>query len=116
MNTDALVEIVPANVTDPRIQAAIAELQFLVAAKFPRATFGAPYVDDSDGVSFVAIVDTDDLDDVVEAAMPRMLDMLVEEGLPVYVVPDWPDWRIREQVKAAKMVSADESRLDVATA
>ncbi|MGI8644236.1 MAG: hypothetical protein ACR2LS_09010 [Thermomicrobiales bacterium] len=116
MNTDELIELVPPDVTDPRIQAAVAELQSLVATKFPLATFGTPYVDDSDGVSFVAIVDTDDLDDVVEAAMPRMLDMLVEEGLPVYVVPDWPTWRVREQVQAAKMASAYQPRLDVASA
>lgn len=115
MNTDELIELVPPDVTDPRIQAAIAELQSLVATRFPMATFGKPYVDDSDGVSFVAIVDTDDLDDVVGAAMPRMRDMLVEEGLPVYVVPDWPAWRIREQVQAASLITSQQPRLDAAS-
>ena len=35
----------------------------------------------------VATVDIDDTDEVVEVFIDRLIDMQVEEGLPVYVVP-----------------------------
>ena len=108
MNIDELIDIVPADVADLRIQAAVAELQALVLAKFPQAIFGPAHRDDSDGIIFIATVDTDDLDEVIDAVMPRMLDMLVDEGLPVYVAPEWPAWRIQQQVREMKQASSPE--------
>jgi len=73
--------------TDPRMQAAVAELQELIRSHFPTATFDVGEADDPDGVYMRAVVDIDDTDEVTEVFIDRLVDMQVEEGLPIYVVP-----------------------------
>lgn len=46
------------------------------------------------GVFLTAIVDTDDLDAVTDVAMHRAVDLQVEEGIPVYLMAEWPPERI----------------------
>lgn len=99
MNSDELVEIIPADANGPRIKAAVKELQAIILQRFPLATFEVVHRDDPDGIYLIATVDTDDLDDVIDTVLARMVDMQVEEGLPVYVVPDWPDERVRAQLR-----------------
>lgn len=71
----------------PRMQAAIAELQALILDRFPDTTFDVGEADEH-GVVFVrAVVDVDDPDEVTAIFIDRMVDLLVEDGLPVYVVP-----------------------------
>lgn len=71
----------------PRVQAAIDELASLISARFPDATFLVRERFDPPGISLVATVDIEDIDEVVDVIGDRMLEMQVEEGLPVYVVP-----------------------------
>lgn len=46
----------------------------------------------------------EDLDEVDDAYTDRLLDMQIEEGLPIYVVPIWPPARVaaylRERARA----------------
>jgi hypothetical protein len=72
---------------DPRIQTAIVELQDLIIARFPSTTFEIGEDDDPDGVYVRAVVDVDDTDEVTELFIDRMIDIQVDDGLPVYVVP-----------------------------
>lgn len=76
------------NENDPRIQAALAELRALILRHFPDTTFivhrgEEPVV----GIYLRPIVDVEDLDEVGELVTPRLVDMQVEEGLPIYVFP-----------------------------
>lgn len=73
---------------DPRIQTAIVELQDLIIARFPSTTFEIGEDDDPDGVYVRAVVDVDDTDEVTELFIDRMIDIQVDDGLPVYVVPE----------------------------
>ncbi len=73
--------------TDPRVQAAIGELQDLIRSHFTSAIFEVGEASDPDGVYMRAIVDVDDTDDVTEVFIDRMIDIQVSEGLPIYVVP-----------------------------
>jgi hypothetical protein len=73
--------------TGPRMQAAIAELQELIRAHHPSVTFTVGEAWDPDGVYVRAIVDVDDSDEITELFIDRMIDLQVEDGLPLYVVP-----------------------------
>jgi hypothetical protein len=84
---------------DPRIQAALDELRGLVLRRFPEATFTVARGDDPDGIYLTATVDVDDLDEVTDTVVARMVDMQVDEGLPIFVVPDWPLHRVREHLR-----------------
>jgi hypothetical protein len=89
----------PVSPRDPRIEEAIAELQRLITAQYPQATFEVFNGEDPEGVYLTAVVDTDDLTTVLEAVSDRLVDMQVEEGLPVYVVATRPLRRVLEVLK-----------------
>lgn len=71
----------------PQMQAAIAELQALILEKFPDTTFDEGEADEH-GVVFVrAVVDVNDTDEVTATFIDRMVDLLVDDGLAIYIVP-----------------------------
>lgn len=73
---------------DPARRAAVDELIDLIAQRHPGATFTvAPGEDDPSGTYITAIVDTDDPDEVLDLVIDRMLELQIEQGVPVYVVP-----------------------------
>jgi hypothetical protein len=78
----------------PRAQAALDELQAMIAARFPQATFEVQTGHGPAGIYLLATVDIDDTDEVFEVVVDRLVDMQVEEGLPVYVVPLRPIERV----------------------
>lgn len=71
---------------DSRIVSAIDELKQLILARFPDACFDLASGPESDSIYLVALVDTEDLDDVMEVYIDRLVDLQVEERLPVYVI------------------------------
>jgi len=75
------------NVTDPRMQAAVTELLDLIRARYPSTTFTVGEFEGPDSVFMRAIVDVDDTDEVTEVFIDRMIDLQVEDGLSIYVVP-----------------------------
>ena len=77
-----------------RIQAAISELSGLIRARFPTAGFVVEQGEDPEGVYVIATVDIDDIDQVVDLYIDRMIDIQVKDGLPVYVVTVRPLSRI----------------------
>lgn len=94
--------------TDPEMQAAVAELQELIRSHYPSTTFTVGAAEDSDGVYMRAIVDVDDTDEVTEVFIDRMIDLQVEDGLPIYVVPVRTPERIaalRQQQQEARAIS-----------
>jgi len=93
---------------DPKMQAAVAELQELIRSQYPSTTFSVGEAEDPDGVYLRAIVDVDDTDEVTGVFIDRMIDLQVEEGLPIYVVPVRTPERIaslRQQQQAARAIS-----------
>lgn len=79
---------------DPRIDAAVAELQDLIRVHYPEATFTVAPGEDPEGIYITATIDIDDLDEVVDVVVERLLNMQVEEGLPVHVLPVHPIERV----------------------
>src|SRR6266567_6207148 len=73
---------------DPRISQALNELADLVRRHYPAATFQvAPAEDDPSIVHLLTRVDVDDTEEVANLVMDRMIQMQVDEGLPIYVIP-----------------------------
>jgi hypothetical protein len=74
---------------DPRVQAAIAEIQALVLRRFPDASF-AVWVgmgEDTAGVYLEAAIHGDDLMKVADLYSDRLVDVQVDDGVPIRVVP-----------------------------
>ena len=70
----------------PRMEDALAELQALIASRYPDATFSVSAGEDPDGIYLTATVDVEDMGDVVDVFLDRMIDLQIEEELPIFVV------------------------------
>lgn len=84
----------------PELQDAIAELQSMILARFPDAVFEALENDDPPGIYLRVTVDIDDTDEVMDTIIGRLVDMQVDEGLPIYPVIVRPLHRIAAELDA----------------
>src|SRR5215217_6315921 len=70
----------------PRLEEAINELKGLIVRHYPDATFTVSEGEDPDGIYLTATVDVEDMGEVVDIFLDRMVDLQVEERLPIFVV------------------------------
>lgn len=80
----------PSAFQSPRMEAAMEEIKHLIRQRFPEATFDAGPGEDPVGMYLIATVDIEDLEDVEDFYIDRLVDMQVDELLPLYVVPNRP--------------------------
>jgi len=83
----------------PRMEEAVHELQRLITARFPQAAFVVEEGCDPKGIYVVTTVDIADTDEVTTAVGDRLVELQVEEGLPVYVTPLRPIERVVAQLR-----------------
>ena len=83
----------------PRIKAALDELKGLITAQFPQAAFVVEEGFDPEGVYLITTVDIADTDDVIAVVGDRLVELQVEEGLPVYVTPLRPIERVVAELR-----------------
>ncbi len=86
------------NLADSRINAALAELQGIIQARYPAATFVTFRGEDPDGMYLEATVDIDDPDDVVDLVIDRLVE-LGDDEIPVHVIPVQPWERVEQQLR-----------------
>jgi hypothetical protein len=86
----------------PQLESAIAEIQELIASRYPAATFEISDGEDPDGIYLGATVDVADMGDVVDLFLDRLVELQVEEGLPLFVVPVRPVDRVSPNCAAAR--------------
>jgi len=84
---------------DERIRSAVAELQALIHSRYPEATFVLTEGEDPPGTYLKATVDLDDVDEVIDSFGDRLLELQVEERLPVYVIPLQPVERVLQSMR-----------------
>ena len=73
---------------DGRMEAAVAELQALIGQRYPDATFSLSHPEDEPtSVELTAVVDVDDPDEVLDLVIDRVVQLQVDEQLPIHVVP-----------------------------
>jgi hypothetical protein len=82
--------------TDPRIQSALSELQGMIQKRWLTASFSISRGEDPKGIYLDATVDLDDPDEVMDLVVDRLLELQVDEALPVHVIP----LRTRERLAA----------------
>ena len=70
----------------PRLEEALDELKRLIANHYPEALFSVGEGEDPDGLYLTATVDIEDMGEVIDIFLDRMVDVQVEEGLPIFVV------------------------------
>ena len=92
---------------DDRTQRAVDELQGVITQKYPTATFElARAADDPESIHLTTIVDVDDPDEVSELVIDREVELQVEEGIPLHVIPI----RTPERVVAEMQAQASQTR------
>ncbi len=81
---------------DSRIRNALDELCGIILQHYPEATFHVSRAeDDPEIIHLTATADVEDTDEVVDVVIDRMLELHIDEGLPVYVIPVRPLERVR---------------------
>lgn len=70
----------------PRMSAAVEEIEQLILRHYPEATFDIGEGEDPVGIHLIATVDLEDLGEVRDLYRDRIVDMQVDEGLPLYVI------------------------------
>jgi hypothetical protein len=83
----------------PRVAEALQDLQRLITVRFPQATFLVEEGSDPEGIYLITTVDIADTDEVIEVVGNRLLELQVEEGLPVYVTPLRPLERVLAELR-----------------
>ncbi len=83
-----------------RLDAAIAEIEALILAHYPEAIFDIALGDDPEGTYLTATVDIEDTDEVMDVIVDRMLEMQVEEGIPLYPIIVRPIERVLADLRA----------------
>lgn len=84
----------------PRMKAAIAEMESIIRAAYPDAIFEVGPGDDPEGTYLTATVDIEDTDEVIDVIVERLLEMQVEEGIPLYPIIIRPIERVLAELRA----------------
>lgn len=74
----------------PHMKAAVEEMEQRILEHYPEATFDIGEGEDPEGIHLIATVDLEDLGEVVDLSIDRLVDLQVDEQLPLYVIPVRP--------------------------
>jgi hypothetical protein len=84
-----------------RIQDAIDELQGLVLQRYPTARFAVTRAEDEpENVHLTAVIDVEDTDEVLDLVIDRVVELQVDEQIPVHVIPIRTPERVLAEMKA----------------
>ena len=83
----------------PAMEEAVHELKRLITERFPQASFVVEEGFDPKGTFLVTTVDIADTDEVIDVVGDRLVELQVDEGLPVYVTPLRPIKRVVAQLR-----------------
>jgi hypothetical protein len=78
---------------------AVNELKELITARFPQASFVVEEGADPEGIFLVTTVDIADTDEVMDVIGDRLVELQVDEGLPLYVTPLRPVQRVIAELR-----------------
>ncbi len=87
----------------PDVQSAVVEVQGIIRERYPEARFHVGIGHDPLGVYMTATVDVEDTDDVDDLYFGRMVDIQVEERVPLYVSTESPHDRWTNDAHASEM-------------
>jgi hypothetical protein len=93
MNQERPVSLTPA------MEKAVNELKGRICERFPQASFVVEEGFDPKGIYLVTTVDIADTDEVIDVVGDRLVELQVDEGLPVYVTPLRPIERVIAELR-----------------
>ena len=96
------MQITPNNLDTPEMKVAVAEIKHLILQRFPDATFTCGLGEDPVGMYLVATVDLEDLGPVEDVFIDRLVDLQVDEGIPLHVITSRPLARTMEMLERAR--------------
>lgn len=82
---------------ESRRQRAVSELTDMIKGQYPAASFViGPGIDDETATHITATVDVEDPDEVMDLVIDRLVELQVEEALPISVIPIRTPERVAE--------------------
>jgi hypothetical protein len=81
------------------MEKAVNELKGSISERFPQASFSVEEGFDPKGIYLVTTVDIADTDEVIDVVGDRLLELQVDEGLPIYVTPLRPIQRVVAELR-----------------
>jgi hypothetical protein len=88
---------------DSKMQAAVDELQGLIRQRHPEAQFRLGRdPEGSEAIHLTAVLDLDDTDLVVDEFIDRMMQLQIDDELPIFVIPVRTPERERALLEAAR--------------
>lgn len=86
----------------PQMAKAIVELMTIIGERYPDAQFSVtPGIDDPESVHLTTTVDIDETEDVLDLVIDRLLELQVDEQLPIHVIPLRPIERVLAAMRPA---------------
>ena len=85
---------------DPKMNAAIEEMENLIREHYPEAIFSVEDGEDPFDVYLTVMIDVEDRDGVVDVFIDRLVDLHVAEELPLHVLPIRPPARNDEILRS----------------
>jgi hypothetical protein len=90
---------------DARTEQAIGELQRTIARRYPSTSFEVTRSsDDSASIHLIAVVDVDDPDEVGDLVVDRVVDLQVEDRIPIHVIPVRTPERVAAELAERRQV------------
>ena len=83
----------------PAMEKAVNELKGSICERFPQASFVVEEGFDPKGIYLVTTVDIADTDEVMDVVGDRLVELQVDEGLPIYVTPLRPIQRVVAELR-----------------
>lgn len=81
---------------------AVNELKTAILSRYPDATFKVEPGEDPEGIYIITTVHLEDGTEVFDVIGDRLVDMQVDEGLPIHVIPVQPrGWLPEERGSAS---------------
>jgi hypothetical protein len=88
---------------DQNVQRALLELQAIISARWPNATFVVTRgQDDPEAIHLDTTVDVDDTEEVLDLVIDRVLDLQINRGIPVHVIPLQSSERIHKEQQSLR--------------
>ena len=90
----------------PAMEKAVNELKGSISERFPQASFIVEEGFEPKGIYLVTTVDIADTDEVIDVIGDRLLELQVDEGLPIYVTPLRPIQRVVAELRKREQATS----------
>jgi hypothetical protein len=107
----------PVTPLNPNMQQAVDELIHTIRQHYPEAVFQISRgVDEPEQVHLWTTVDREDPDEVLDLILDRLLELEIEERIPLYVIPMRTPERVLQEMEATRSSSRSRRIISIHSA